>query len=224
MIFNLNGTVSLYNVTLSHNSVALPKAVGKSQGAGGALYNLSLGNGAPVATSDLYNSILSNSSATISNSPASSAIPVSDVVNAPQTGSAIVNATASNLILVATGPINTGSLLTGTDPQLGDLFPNGGLTMTRLPAASSPVIGLGDSLICYSPPVSAVDQRGNRRPTACTLGAVQVATEPTLATGCSQGDTTPPPSAMALLGLWLSGLLAAKRQRAREKKGAAARG
>lgn len=49
----------------------------------------------------------------------------------------------------------TGNLATGLDPQLGTLGMNGGSSLTRLPAATSPVLNMGD-------PATAAgsDQRG----------------------------------------------------------------
>jgi hypothetical protein len=58
-----------------------------------------------------------------------------------------------------------GGALTG-DPLLGPLQDNGGPTKTMVPGPGSPAIGKGTSC----PPT---DQRGQPRPTACTLGAVE---------------------------------------------------
>lgn len=79
-----------------------------------------------------------------------------------------------------------------TDPQLGPLADNGGLTMTRLPQPASPAIDAAPNAGC-----PGVDQRGAARPqdgdgdgtASCDSGTVEVAgttpdTEPT-------PDTTP---------------------------------
>ena len=58
------------------------------------------------------------------------------------------------------------SSITAADPALGPLQDNGGPTKTMLPASSSPAIGVGTGC----PPI---DQRGNPRSSACTLGAVE---------------------------------------------------
>jgi len=55
---------------------------------------------------------------------------------------------------------------TTADPMLGGLMDNGGPTQTMMPAGGSAAIGAGSSC----PPT---DQRGNPRPAACTLGAVE---------------------------------------------------
>lgn len=52
------------------------------------------------------------------------------------------------------------------DPTLGPLADNGGPTRTMLPMAGSPAIGIGTGC-------PMIDQRGNMRPAACTLGAVE---------------------------------------------------
>ena len=56
--------------------------------------------------------------------------------------------------------------ITVADPQLGPLQDNGGPTATMLPAAGSPAIGQGSGC-------PQIDQRGNSRPSACSLGAVE---------------------------------------------------
>ena len=58
------------------------------------------------------------------------------------------------------------SSITVADPALGPLQDNGGPTKTMLPAAGSPAIGQGTGC-------PQIDQRGNPRPSACTLGAVE---------------------------------------------------
>jgi hypothetical protein len=52
------------------------------------------------------------------------------------------------------------------DPLLGALGDNGGPTETMVPGSGSPAIGAGSSC-------PATDQRGDPRPGACTLGAVE---------------------------------------------------
>ena len=71
----------------------------------------------------------------------------------------------ANLQFPGTGTQCTATI-TVADPGLGPLDDNGGPTKTMLPGAGSPAIGQGSNC----PPV---DQRGNARPTACTLGAVE---------------------------------------------------
>jgi len=57
--------------------------------------------------------------------------------------------------------------VTIADPMLGPLQDNGGPTRTMLPAAGSPAIAAGANC-------PTIDQRGNARAAACTLGAVEV--------------------------------------------------
>ncbi|HEY3359182.1 MAG TPA: right-handed parallel beta-helix repeat-containing protein [Polyangia bacterium] len=56
--------------------------------------------------------------------------------------------------------------ITVADPLLGPLQDNGGPTKTMLPAAGSPAIGQGTGC-------PGIDQRGDARAAACTLGAVE---------------------------------------------------
>ena len=58
------------------------------------------------------------------------------------------------------------SSITVADPALGPLQDNGGPTKTMLPGPGSPAIGKGTGC-------PQIDQRGNPRPSACTLGAVE---------------------------------------------------
>src|SRR5262249_58425941 len=56
--------------------------------------------------------------------------------------------------------------ITFADANLGDLADNGGPTLTMLPHAGSPAIGIGT----MRPPT---DQRGHPRPQPCTAGPVE---------------------------------------------------
>ena len=60
----------------------------------------------------------------------------------------------------------------GADPLLGPLADNGGSTLTRLPAADSPIAGLIGVLDCGDP----TDQRGTARPAGfgCEPGSVEI--------------------------------------------------
>ena len=63
---------------------------------------------------------------------------------------------------------------TRLDPQLSDLQDNGGPTLTRVPAPSSPAVNGGDDA-ALNPPVSPVDQRGFPRKVGARvdIGAVE---------------------------------------------------
>ena len=80
-----------------------------------------------------------------------------------------------------TAPINN------TDPLLGSLANNGGLTQTLALLAGSPAIDAGDNTICMATPVSGLDQRGYSRDASCDIGAYEAnaildATSPTVDT------------------------------------------
>jgi hypothetical protein len=77
-----------------------------------------------------------------------------------------IGAMGANIQFPDMGAPCTSGSATVVDPMLGALQDNGGPTKTMLPAAGSPAIGKG--MNC--PPT---DQRGNMRPSACTLGAVE---------------------------------------------------
>ena len=72
-----------------------------------------------------------------------------------------------------------------SDPMLGPLADNGGLTLTRLPFASSPAVNAGSfsaSDTATSTDCALVDQRGISRPQGaplrCDIGAVELAPTP----------------------------------------------
>src|SRR5690606_28129492 len=68
------------------------------------------------------------------------------------------------------------------DPQLGPLAANGGPTMTRLPAATSPLVDAIPVASCRDDGASDVttDQRGVTRPqgSGCDIGAVELEQAP----------------------------------------------
>jgi CSLREA domain-containing protein len=69
-----------------------------------------------------------------------------------------------------------------TDPLLGPLQDNGGPTWTHALLAGSPALDTADDVVCATPPVNGVDQRGVSRSQglACDIGAfeLEVETEP----------------------------------------------
>jgi hypothetical protein len=183
-VFNLDGQVTLTNDTLDANNV-----VGGSGGSGGligfgglsgnpgdsdggAVYNLAFGNdirtGNPVtATLILNNSILADSNG-------SSNDLVANVVNGKGSNAATVSG-STNLVmsnLIKGGSTIDPSVITvTTDPNLGPLKDNGGLTFTMLPGPKSPALGAGNPNLAPS-----TDQRGLPRPPGgpTDLGSVQV--------------------------------------------------
>jgi hypothetical protein len=72
----------------------------------------------------------------------------------------------------------TGDVENGADPQLGALADNGGLTPTRLPATTSPLVDAIPAASCQDDGAAGIttDQRGLPRPgfTNCDIGAVEL--------------------------------------------------
>ncbi len=168
-VFNLNGSVSADSATIAGNT-------------GGGVYNLGyLGDdsGDPsghtyVASTVLTNSILANStggSDLVSNAPATVG------GGSANTATSSVNASDHDLVETRSGTI-TGVPLT-SDPGLGALAANGGLTQTMAITASSPAFNAGAT-------AQAIDQRGIPRPqgAADDIGGfeLQVAAAPTVTT------------------------------------------
>jgi hypothetical protein len=167
-IFNLDGTLNLTFCTLADNTVTAGLNLGGSDGSadGGAVFNLALGNdiaagGAQSATATIADSILSNSTA--GNDL------VNNEVDGANTNTATVTLSGPNLVQTSSGTIGGTAPLT-TDPQLGGLQNNGGLTPTMAVPITSPAYQAGS-------PVSGIttDQRDlDRSATTPTLGAFEV--------------------------------------------------
>lgn len=67
--------------------------------------------------------------------------------------------------------------LQNTNPLLGTLADNGGLTQTMALQPGSPAIDAGDNAICAAAPVNSIDQRSYSRPAGatCDIGAFELA-------------------------------------------------
>ncbi len=192
-LFNLDGAVTLTHVTLAANQVQAGAGTLNGSATGGAVYSLAHANrpdGGPVnATLTLTNSILAGST--------DGTNPVSDLVvhldqsrnNPSQTNSASVTFTmnggaSTNLVQSFTAigsPTQTGAPTLNTDPLLGPLANNGGLTQTLALLAGSPAINAATNAGCPS-----TDQRGITRPQpsggTCDLGAYEFVFTPTTTT------------------------------------------
>jgi hypothetical protein len=110
----------------------------------------------------------------------------------PNNCDANVNAEENNNIESGTdcGFISTGDLQ-NTDPLLGTIADNGGLTQTIALLLGSPAIDAGDDTICAASPVNGLDQRGIARPSGshCDIGAFEFVTTPS----ADPEISTPPP-------------------------------
>jgi hypothetical protein len=148
---------NLTNVTIANNTAAGGSGVWIANGVTGTLLNVTVaGNtGDGLFGGDtgikLQNTIIANNVAGTLDSTTNCA---------QEHGSS-----GPNLQFPSGGTQCTASI-TVADPTLGPLQDNGGPTKTMLPASGSPAIGQGTGC----PPI---DQRGNPRPSACTLGAVE---------------------------------------------------
>lgn len=186
-------------------------------------YAINVGNAATGSTlAILSNTIVGNGAVHVGNVNGDVRISNSIVdgeVNGP-VWPAVVRDSGTGLIFiewsVVTSPILLTSMSAGTgnqfstDPQLGTLAFNGGLTNTMLPAAGSPAINSGDPAYAYP---FTQDQRGVNRIALgrIDIGAVELQTLALAATGTDIHPVVPV-GAIALLGLGM--LLVARRRRA----------
>ncbi len=136
-VFNHDGTVTVLNSTFTGNTVSVGTG-GTPSKAGGAVYNLQQSG---TATLTLRNTILANS------------VGGSDATNNAGTVTG-----DHNLVETSTG-LPGGVVSLTSDPQLGSLANNGGLTFTHALLSGSPAIDAGDDSAC-----PATDQRGDIRP------------------------------------------------------------
>ena len=150
-IFNNYGALTVTNSTFSGNNAT---------DLGGAIYS---NNG----TLNLKNSILANS--------------VSGQADCYNYSGDAININISNLIETngASGHMCGTPALT-SDPMLGPLADNGGLTQTMALDAGSSAIDAGDDSTCASALVNNLDQRGVTRPygTHCDIGAYEAQVAP----------------------------------------------
>lgn len=159
-VFNRDGTVTILNCTFAFNTVAAGSG-GTPSKDGGAIYNLQQSG---TASLTLKNTILANS------------VGGSDAYNNAGTVTG-----HHNLVETSTGLPGVVVSLT-SDPQLGSLANNGGLTFTHALLPGSPAIDAGDDSVC-----PATDQRGAIRPqdgnsdsvNQCDIGAYEVPSPPT---------------------------------------------
>jgi hypothetical protein len=178
-ILNLDGQLALTFCTVANNTVAGGAGSPKGISDGGAVYNLAFGNafggGAQTATATITDSILSNMTGGVDLS--NNAVDV----NLININTATVTLSGPNLVVTSNGSIGGAMPLT-TDPQLGSLQNNGGLTSTLAIPINSPAVQAGT-------PVAGVttDQRGLLRPGAPSLGAFEALPAP-------PPSSSPPPS------------------------------
>jgi predicted outer membrane repeat protein len=139
-----NAVISVLNSTVYTNTAS---------SAAGGIWNNTAGAGANV--------VLKNTIVAANNDP------ISGVLNCD--GPAM-RTLGHNLIGDGTCITPISGDLPNTDPQLGPLAANGGLTRNYAPLAGSPAIDAGDNSGC-----PAVDQRGYPRPIniTCDIGAVE---------------------------------------------------
>lgn len=195
-IFSSGSTVSLIDSTVAENTAA---------GDGGGIHNRAdstltitsstvWGNSTSTAGGGIYNengevtltsSTVAGNTATSSGSglyQSSGIVEVTGTILASAASTTpVCNTTLGgsyNLSTDASCFVHDGMNLLDTDPQLGLLADNGGLTATMLPAPASPAVDAIPAMDC---PTSA-DQRGVPRPQggACDIGAVEVIVPPAL--------------------------------------------
>jgi hypothetical protein len=178
-LFNLDGSVTLNDVTVAANNVGGGHSSEGDDGQadGGAVYNLAYGDnitsgGAVGATLTLYNSILSD---TTGGHDLFSQVVYSLTQNGPNNTVAVqgnANLVESN-DLNNTPPIGSGVITVTSDPQLGLLQNNGGPTETMALTSGTPAYGAGNASIKGLP---STDQRGLPRKVSgrLDLGAFEV--------------------------------------------------
>ena len=168
-IYGYNGVVNLSNSTMAHNSANQGGAL-KTQAASVSLTNSTLSGNSAYSGATFFSF---GGGIHMTNSIFSGASGSSDCYQL----SAFFFLNGVNLI-EDQGDCNipaSGSLIEGTDPNLGALADNGGPTQTLAPMPGSPVIDAGDSSLVL--PDVKFDQRGTgflrKSGTAVDLGAVE---------------------------------------------------
>lgn len=168
-IFNLNGSVSATNTTIVGDN----PASGGTSGFGGSVPATTATSGGLYDVG--YDAITDrNASATLNNTIAWASTDYNLIAVKPSattagsniSGAVIAGANDDGSFLLSGGSFSL-SDFNNLDPLLGPLQDNGGGMETEVPAADSPILGIGTAC-------PALDQRGLFRPaTACDIGAVQ---------------------------------------------------
>ncbi len=137
-----SGTLTVDSSTITGNSNG-----GSSSGA----------RGGGIFTDDTTSEPILRNTIVAGNSASGGAMPSGPDLESPND---IFQVAFSLIQNTSSAPINetvTGSNITGQDPQLAGLAPNGGPTQTQRPAITSPVVDFGSTTL-------ATDQRGVARP------------------------------------------------------------
>lgn len=181
-IGSFNATLTLVNSTLAHNSALEGGAIIITRGVDNSAFitnttivsnSASLGGGI-LAKSGSFN----NGSSSIKNTIIAH--------NVADTGSncaeAKLTSNGNNIASDSSCDFNASGDLSNTDPLLGPLANNGGVTLTHAPLPGSPAINAADDTACAANPINNVDQRGILRPQGakCDIGAVEANTNLTL--------------------------------------------
>lgn len=177
-IGNFNGTLTLVNSTLAHNSALEGGAIIINRGVDNSAFitnttivsnSASLGGGI-LAKSGSFN----NGSSSIKNT-----IIAHNVADTgPNCAEAKLTSNGNNIASDNSCDFNASGDLSNTDPLLGPLANNGGDTLTHAPLPGSPAINAADNTACAANPINNVDQRGILRPQGanCDIGAVEANT------------------------------------------------
>jgi hypothetical protein len=179
-IFNwLGGKVTLVNSTVSNNTSTLYAGGIFNSGSTLVLINTTVFNNKDQASTGIYGGVAGNGGGTIklknsiiSNNKAGG------VSNTPSDcGGTAITSLGHNIAGDATCALSGTADLNSTNPMLGALANNGGLTQTHMPLAGSPALNAipaGDCTLQNGNPVDE-DQRGVPRPqgSACDIGSVE---------------------------------------------------
>ncbi len=188
-LYNLNGTLTVANSTVSGN--AATGTGSPISGLGGGLMSSGLsGNRGSVS---LVGSTIAGNQAAAAGSgifaapfdgPVDTRLVNTVVAGNAGGGCAVsppeVESGGHNLEDGDTCQLAAPTDLVNTDPRLGALLANGGTTRTHALLPGSPAIDSGDDAACAVPPIGGVDQRGVARPqgSACDRGAYEATWAP----------------------------------------------
>jgi hypothetical protein len=188
-LYNLNGTLTVANSTVSGN--AATGTGSPISGLGGGLMSSGLsGNRGSV---NLVGSTIAGNQAAAAGSgifaapfdgPVDTRLVNTVVAGNAGGGCAVsppeVESGGHNLEDGDTCQLAAPTDLVNTGPRLGALLANGGTTRTHALLPGSPAIDSGDDAACAAPPIGGVDQRGVARPqgSACDRGAYEATWAP----------------------------------------------
>ncbi len=181
-IRSVDVAITIANSTLSNNS-AIDSPFGFFGGDGGAIGISGSGsNKALITNTTVFSNFAASNGGGVQSDSGSGSGSIKNTIianNVAITGTncslAGVTSNGNNIDSGTSCSFSASGDLSNTNPLLGPLANNGGVTLTHAPLPGSPAINAADSAACAADPINNADQRGVLRPQGdlCDIGAME---------------------------------------------------